>query len=138
MKNKLLILGIIIVAILAMGLPYLLRNTTEKPAPVSQETTAPKTEPIVSPSVVNTKSSVAIAIKDLKFSTPTVSVKKGTTITWTNKDGIGHTVTGDNGGPNSSLLTQDATYSYTFDKIGTYKYHCSPHPFMTGEVVVTE
>ncbi|WP_089612118.1 plastocyanin/azurin family copper-binding protein [Dehalobacterium formicoaceticum] len=29
-----------------------------------------------------------------------------------------------------------ASYSYTFNETGTFEYHCSPHPFMTGKVIV--
>mgnify|MGYP001615800071 CR=1 FL=1 len=143
MKNTLLILGIVIVAALAMGLPYILRNTTEEPTSTPPQTPASTPgltppSPSPAPAAPQAPASVSISISGFKFSPQSVSVKKGTKVTWTNQDSAGHTVTGDNGGPNSSLLNQGGTYSYTFDAVGTYKYHCSPHPFMTGEVRVSE
>jgi plastocyanin len=56
-------------------------------------------------------------------------------VTWTNNDSATHTITGD-GGLDSGDVATGGTYSKTFDKAGTYKYHCSIHPTMTGEVVV--
>lgn len=82
-----------------------------------------------------------IYIEDFDFSKPMMSVKKGTTVTWTNKDDARHDVT-----PNeetadfkaSELLAQGETYSVTFNSVGTFKYNCSPHPYMTAEIQVTE
>src|SRR5690348_5603039 len=61
----------------------------------------------------------AVTIQDMSFSPNTLTVKAGTTVTWTNKDSVAHTVTGDNGGPASDLLASDTTYSYTFTTAGT-------------------
>lgn len=64
-------------------------------------------------------------------------VESGTTVRWTNEDEDAHTVTGDNGGPNSGQIQENGTYSYTFNTPGTYPYHCANHPEMEGVVVVT-
>lgn len=77
-----------------------------------------------------------VAIEDFAFSPATIKVKKGTTVTWTNNDSVEHTVTGDNGGPDSELIAQGDTYSYTFNETGTFDYHCKPHPSMVGKVIV--
>ncbi len=60
-------------------------------------------------------------------------------VTWTNNDSPTHTVTGDNGGDpgNSPNIPSGGTFSYLFDTPGTYTYHCSIHPSMTGTVIVT-
>lgn len=82
-----------------------------------------------------------VDITNSAFTPATVTVKKGTTVTWTNKDTIKHTVTPDEETADfkgSELLAQEATYSWTFDKAGTYTYYCQPHPDMKGTVVVTE
>ena len=81
---------------------------------------------------------VAATIQNFSFQPPKLTVKKGTTVTWTNKDSVGHTVTGDNGGPASALISQGQSYSFTFDTVGTFAYHCQPHPMMKGTVEVTE
>ena len=64
----------------------------------------------------------------------TVSV--GTTVTWTNKDGIAHTVTSNTGAFGSGSLANNATFSFTFDTAGSYPYHCTIHPGMTGTITV--
>lgn len=137
MKNTLLVLGIVIVAILAMGLPYILRKISVKLT--TQQSTQPTIQTPTSPTLTipQALALASLTINDFKFSSQVITVKKGTKVTWTNNDAVGHTVTGDNGGPASSLLHQGATYSYTFDTVGTYKYHCSLHPFMTATLEVT-
>ncbi len=79
----------------------------------------------------------AVSIKDFSFSPATVTVKKGTKVTWTNNDSTAHTVTADSGnGPDSSTLNPGDTYSFTFSSAGTFAYHCSFHSNMHGTVVV--
>jgi plastocyanin len=80
----------------------------------------------------------AVTIEDFAFTPETITVKKGTTVTWTNNDSMEHTVTGNDGGPDSELFGQGEEYSYTFDEVGTFTYFCKPHPNMTGTVIVEE
>jgi plastocyanin len=78
-----------------------------------------------------------VRIENLAFSPANIVIDVGTTITWTNYDGVAHTVTSDDGGPmNSEMLGQGKTFSYTFDQPETYAYHCTPHPNMRGLVTV--
>ena len=102
----------------------------------TQTTPPPATTP--APTTTTAPASVSVAIRNFNFDAKSITVKKGTTVTWTNFDSAGHTVTGDNGGPSSGFLTQGNTYSYTFNTTGTFPYHCSPHPGMQGTVTVTE
>lgn len=83
----------------------------------------------------------AVEIEDFAYGPETITVKKGSTVTWTNKDSAAHTVTPDEESDafaGSELLSQGESYSFTFDQAGTYTYHCQPHPQMTAKVVVTE
>ncbi len=82
----------------------------------------------------------AVSIKDMAFTPADITVKQGATVSWTNNDSIAHTVTETDGqtGPDSSSVDPGATYSFTFTKAGTYHYHCSIHPSMTGTVTVTQ
>jgi amicyanin len=81
---------------------------------------------------------VQVNIFNYKFDPETVTVPVGTTVTWTNKDEVPHTVaSSDKGFKGSAGLDTGDSYSYTFDKPGTYKYYCTLHPFMTGVIVVT-
>src|SRR3982751_2905544 len=65
-----------------------------------------------------------ISISDMSFVASSTTVTKGTTVTWTNNDYTTHTVTADDNSFSSNYLNQGETYSYTFDSIGTFKYHC--------------
>ena len=76
-------------------------------------------------------------IQGMAFDPGTKTVAVGTTITWTNKDAIAHTVTSNSGTPLSSgNIGSNGTYSYTFTVAGTYAYHCAIHPSMTGSITV--
>jgi len=75
-------------------------------------------------------------IKGMAFGPSTITISAGTTITWTNKDAVTHTVTSDNGLFDSGSITGNSTYSRQFPTAGTYPYHCTPHPTMTATVVV--
>lgn len=81
----------------------------------------------------------SVTIQNFAFSPPSITVKAGTTVTWTNKDSVAHTVTETDGqtGPSSSDVNPNGTYTFTFSKPGTYHYHCSIHPEMVGTVTVT-
>jgi plastocyanin len=81
----------------------------------------------------------AVTIKGFAFSPAAITVKVGTTVTWTNQDADAHTVTSqNNSGPlSSAALNTGQTFSYTFTKPGTYAYLCTIHPFMTATVTVT-
>ncbi len=75
--------------------------------------------------------------QDFAFAPANIVVDVGTTVTWTNHDGVGHTVTSDGGGElKSPLLDRNETFSHTFDEPGQYRYYCEPHPFMKGLVTV--
>jgi plastocyanin len=78
-----------------------------------------------------------VTLQNFAFSPTSVTVKVGDTVTWTNKDSTGHTVTADDGTTfTSPTMATGATFSFTFTKAGTYAYHCSIHPSMTGTIVV--
>lgn len=78
-----------------------------------------------------------ISIQSFAFLPGITRVKVGATVTWTNLDSIGHTVTVDSGtGPSSGTLQRGQSYSYTFTQAGSYAYHCSIHPEMRGTIVV--
>lgn len=85
---------------------------------------------------------VSIDIKDFAFSPEKITVKKGTKVTWTNEDTVAHTVTSDEDSPQKGLdsgnLAKGKTYSFTFEQVGEFSYHCAPHPNMIGSVEVVE
>jgi plastocyanin len=79
---------------------------------------------------------VQVIMNNRAYDPARVTVKIGDTVTWVNQDSPQHDVVADNGEFKSSLFDKGATFSYTFTKAGTYPYHCSIHPGMTGTVVV--
>jgi amicyanin len=85
-------------------------------------------------------SAVKVTIKSFKFMAPSVTVKKGGKVTWTNQDSAPHTATASDAAQKSKFdtgtLKNGQSKSITFSSAGTYKYLCQFHPFMTGSVVV--
>jgi amicyanin len=97
---------------------------------------------------------VEIDIKDYAYSRPNIRVTEGTKVVWTNRDTVGHNVmkehdAGDRAheAPSADdvrddvfagpLLAKGERYSFTFNEVGSYPYHCAPHPYMQAVVVVT-
>jgi len=77
-----------------------------------------------------------VKIDNFSFGPGTVTVSVGTTVTWTNRDDIPHTVVSTDRVFKSKVLDTDENFSFTFNKTGTFTYFCSVHPKMTGKVVV--
>jgi plastocyanin len=77
-----------------------------------------------------------VKVDNFSFGPGTLTVPVGTTVTWTNRDDIPHTVVSTEGAFKSKVLDTDEKFSFTFSKAGTYPYFCSIHPKMTGKVVV--
>jgi len=84
----------------------------------------------------STAGNADVKIDNFAFGPDTLTVKVGTTVTWTNRDDIPHTVVSTDGVFKSKVRDTDETFSYKFEKAGTYTYYCSVHPKMTGKVVV--
>lgn len=90
---------------------------------------------VVAPLAAQT-AGTAVAIDNFTFAPRRLTIKAGTTVTWTNRDDIPHTVTATNRSFKSNALDTDESYSFTFSTAGEYSYFCSLHPHMTGTIVV--
>ncbi len=101
-----------------------------KPADVTAQTTTINMDKQLD----ETKMTITIGTKDNGFVPTTVTVKKGTTITWTNSDGTEHNVTGNNWA--SNMLKYNESYSKTFTTVGSFDYKDSNFPVMQGTVNV--
>lgn len=80
-----------------------------------------------------------VAIRDFTFQSDSISVPAGATVTWVNCEPFGvepHTTTADGGAWDSPDLPIGTRFSHTFPAAGSFPYHCTPHPFMLGKVVV--
>ena len=88
------------------------------------------------PSIADTGDATKIIVKDFMFNPTTLTVKAGSTVTWTNMDDEPHTVVSDTGLFRSGGMDKNDSFSFKFDKPGTYHVTCSIHPRMVGTVVV--
>lgn len=98
--------------------------------------TPPTTAPIEA--AVPKEEKVAVSIAKFQFTPSPLTIRKGTTVVWTNKDDATHTVSSDSGLFSSGSIIKGNSYSFTFEKTGTFPYICGFHPGMRGIIEVTE
>lgn len=125
---KKIVVSIMVITILALG--FLLSNAGER-NPMNMQSSNESEK----------SNSNTVVIENYKFSPSVLRVKKGTTVTWKNLDIAKHTITSDNAMKNeisSPLIGKNQEFTYTFTALGTYAYHCEPHPYMKGTVEVIE
>jgi plastocyanin len=77
-----------------------------------------------------------ITIKNFNFTPMTMTITHGAAVTWKNLDDEPHAVTSADGVFRSGALDEGDSFTFKFDKPGTYKYLCSVHPKMRGEIIV--
>jgi plastocyanin len=77
-----------------------------------------------------------IAIKDFMFAPMELTTHVGAVVTWVNQDDEPHTIVSATGLFRSGALDTDMSYTFTFDKPGTYRVFCSIHPQMTATIIV--
>jgi plastocyanin len=88
------------------------------------------------------RTGITVDIRSFGFRNAALEVPAGTRVTWTNRDPVEHTVTsatadGHHGKFAARLPGPGASFSYTFEQAGTYRYFCDRHHFMRGEIRVT-
>ena len=112
-------------------------TTAAAPAPARPPaTTTPTPRPQTPPARPATPTVRAADIRGLAFAPARIEIARGTTIEWTNRDQVQHTVTARDGSFNSGMIDPGAKYRRTFEEAGTYEIFCMPHPFMRLTVVV--
>ncbi len=120
----------VILVVLGVG-GYLLFNN---PAAMTQVMNiAPKSE-----SETANQLSDTVVIRNFGYGPKTITISAGQSVTWTNEDAIAHTATSDEGTWDTGTINKGESKTVRFANPGTYTYHCTPHPFMTGTVVVTQ
>lgn len=77
-----------------------------------------------------------VEIKAFAFAPQEITVTRGTTVTWINRDQTAHSVVASQGGFASKGMDTDDEFAFTFAEAGDYAYICSLHPHMTGVVHV--
>ncbi len=111
------------------------------PAAVPEEAPVQSTPPPLPPQLADKLApkpkTVDVAMKGFSFSTPDIEIPAGTTVRWTNQDNTAHTATADDKSFDTGAIQAGKSASHTFDKPGTYTYHCAIHQGMKGKIVVT-
>lgn len=142
-KNNIIIISAVLLALLliagcSQGTTQ--RNQVATPSPLlvaTQPEAAPQQKaPSSDAKVAPTTSAANVELQSFAFSPSSLTVKKGVTVTWTQKDSVPHTIVSDNGAFESPQLSKGQTWNFTFNDAGTYSYHCSIHPSMTAKIVV--
>ena len=120
--------------------PTATSTPTATPAPLPTATPTPSVTatplPLSTATPTPAAMQISATIQNFAFSPNPITIAPGSTVTWTNRDGVPHTVTADDGSWGSSTLGPGGTYSHVFTSAGSYPYHCAIHPYMTGTVVV--
>jgi plastocyanin len=88
------------------------------------------------PSAAPAAAESSIAIRNFMFEPMSLVVAAGAKVTWKNFDGEPHTIHSIDDAFRSGALDQNDTFSFQFDKPGTYRYVCSIHPQMVATIVV--
>ena len=108
-------------------------GSSSSPATPTQPTPSP------TPTASGTPVSVVPGASGLTtnaYSPGNVTVAVGGTVSWTNNDITSHTVTSNSNVWDSGLIGAGRTFSRTFPTAGSFPYHCTIHPGMSGTVTV--
>lgn len=128
MKAVYIIIGVVIVAVLVWGfLTGWGKKNVYSPAK-SSPTPAEVGSPV--------SGQANISINNFAFNPATLTVTKGTKVTWKNDQNVDHQVMSDTGAFQSNPLSPGSTFEFTFNETGTFPYHCNIHPTMTGTITV--
>jgi len=77
-----------------------------------------------------------VEINSTGFSPSELTIRKGDSVIWVNRDYMDHMITSDSGELDSGYLKQGRIYDHTFDTSGTFEYFCELHPYAVGKIVV--
>lgn len=95
-------------------------------------TVAPSPKPLAS--APNT-----ITVRDFEMAPMELAINAGATVTWRFEGPTPHSTTANADSKvawDSGVMSPGASFSVKFDAPGIYSYHCNPHPFMTGKIIV--
>jgi plastocyanin len=121
---------------IALGLPLGLAAGVLAGCFSEREATAPIEGVCSFPVGEGVPGSTIVVIQKFAFGPADVRVRAGERVTWINCDEDSHTSTADGGQWTSPLLAPGAAFTHAFPSAGEFPYHCEPHPFMTGRVIV--
>ena len=102
----------------------------------SPQPSAPGAMPAADAPAPAGRDTVVAEIRDFMFRPTRLVVAAGTTVVWTNGGQVVHTVTAEDGSFDSGAIDSGSRHTMRFSRPGSYFFHCTPHPFMRGEIVV--
>lgn len=166
MKRGIVIFGVLLGMILAIGCTSANNMQTSAPTPYVTPNATPSTiPPVVIPASTYTgnQKTITVKIQNGTFIPASISISNGDTVEWINLDSVQHNIQGNisNAIPdgiystninnytyvpasvhlsdniNSGPLNQNGSYDYTFDSVGTYNYTDSMNPSMSGTITST-
>lgn len=126
------VLMTIAVAAVGAGMPAAAANHDKHTAPTTSGT--PDASPVASPAAGST---AEVTIDNIAFSPAEIAIPAGTTVRWTNREKVQHTVRSKDELFDSGILERGDTFEYRFDDEGVYDYICALHPSMKGRVAVS-
>jgi plastocyanin len=94
-----------------------------------------KPAPVAAAPSAGAEGAAVVRIANLSFGAE-LHVHAGARVRWVNGDQLQHSVTADDGSFDSGLIDPGQAFERVFEKPGDYPYHCTPHPFMQGHVIV--
>jgi plastocyanin len=109
---------------------------TPRPAPAARPPQEMGADTAGADTAAATETTLSARVEDFSYEPARLEVQRGATVTWTNQGQVIHTVTANDGSFDSGEIDSGAKGSITFSRPGTYEYHCTPHPFMRGVIVV--
>jgi plastocyanin len=114
--------------------------TTPQPSPSGGATPRPSPSPsggaTPRPTPSATPGANTIVISNSGFQPINLTIHVNDRVTWTNNDTIAHTTTSNTNVWDSGNIPSGQSFSYTFTSPGTFPYHCTIHPSMTGTITV--
>jgi plastocyanin len=145
---KKVIIAVIVLAVAGVATYYLVFNKSTGSYMPPMTNTGTNTSGSMEPTGISVSATTSIGntaqesdivtLKNFAFIPQTLTVKKGTTVTWINNDSVSHTITSDAGSLlNSGIISPGGSFTFTFSRPMSVAYHCSIHPTMKGMVVVT-
>lgn len=122
--------------VLLGGLFFMFKPSTENAS--SSNTQPTQAEETTEVKDFTNQKEVNLEIINYTFTPPTIKIRPGTKVTWTNRDTVKHNAIADDGSFKTELVGKDESVSVTFDTAGTFPYYCGPHPSMRGIVIVED
>ena len=135
--NKIFLILIVVIIILVIGFLgyyYLFAGNKTPSINYNIQTQEQTSQQNSSSQQTPAQTTAAVSIENFSFNPGTLTIKAGTTVTWTNKDSVTHKIKSDTF--NSDYLNQGNTFQFKFDSKGEYNYSCAIHPSMTGKIIV--